>query len=64
MALQKHLNCKHLAAQCLYEAQMYAEALQLLKNDHMWNDTGLQNQKPQMGDSASPTQQHSVGFAM
>ncbi|XP_057371706.1 cell division cycle protein 16 homolog isoform X1 [Daphnia carinata] len=61
---EKHLNCKHLAAQCLYEAQMYAEALQLLKNDHMWNDTGLRNQKPQLGDSTSLSQQHSVHSSM
>lgn len=26
---------------------MYSEALQLLKNDHIWNDSAQLNQKPQ-----------------
>ena len=37
--VKKYLACKHLAAQCLYDAQLYSDALHLLRNDHMWNDT-------------------------
>lgn len=36
--LQKHLSCKHLAAQSLYEAKMYSEALGLLEVDFEWKD--------------------------
>jgi hypothetical protein len=43
---------------------MYSEALQLLKNDHIWNDTAVLTQKNQEMDSTFPsaTQQQSVGF--
>jgi len=37
--VKKYLACKHLAAQCFYDAQLYSDALHLLRNDHMWNDT-------------------------
>lgn len=38
---------------------MYSEALQLLKNDHIWNDTDQLAQKAQ--EKATTNQQHSVG---
>jgi len=36
--MQKHLSCKQLAAQSLYEAKMYSEALGLLEVDYEWKD--------------------------
>ena len=38
VGFQKHLSCKHLAAQSLYEAKMYPEALGLLDVDFEWKD--------------------------
>jgi hypothetical protein len=43
---------------------MYSEALQLLKSDHLWNDTAIQTQKNKEMDSnfPSPIQNQSVGY--
>lgn len=62
--LQKYLLCKHLAAQCLYEAQMYSEALHLLKNDHIWNGGGPIQVSLTADEPLSPSQQQSVCFVM
>ena len=37
--MQKYLICKHLAAQSLYHAQMYSEALSLLEIEFNWKES-------------------------